>query len=180
MNKKRLIVIFLVIVLIAMVSCFILNRKILVNNNQNLNTTPTAEIKNIEYKNDQYGFDFSLPLSWNGYSIVLNKWNGQILDAKDSTEKASKIEGPEIFIRHPQWTKENPRQDIPIMVFTMSQWDLILKEKLAVSAAPIGPSELGRNSKYIFALPARYNFAFLAGFEEVEDIIKNHPLIGQN
>ena len=57
------------------------------------------------------------------------------------------------------------------MVFTPEQWNLIQKEELAVSAAPIGPSELGQNAKYIFALPARYNYAFPVGFEEVQTII---------
>lgn len=62
------------------------------------------------------------------------------------------------------------------MIFTPEQWNLIEKEKLSVSAAPIGPSELGRNSKYVFALPARYNFAFPTGFEEVQKIIESKPL----
>jgi len=46
----------------------------------------------------------------------------------------------------------------------------------SVSAAPIGPSKLGSNFKYVFALPARYNFAFPIGFEEVEEILNNNPL----
>ena len=53
---------------------------------------------------------------------------------------------------------------------------MIAQEKLAIGASPIGPSEFGRNSKYVFALPARYNFAFPVGFEEVEKIIENKPL----
>jgi len=44
------------------------------------------------------------------------------------------------------------------MVFTLSQWDSLQKYKFHIGAAPIGPSELGRNTKYIFELPARYNF----------------------
>jgi hypothetical protein len=92
------------------------------------------------------------------------------------SQPSQSIKGPEIFIRNPLWTQDNPYQDIPIMVFTYDQWNLIEQEKLAVSAAPIGPSELGRNAKYIFALPARYNFAFPAGFEEVEKIIESKPL----
>jgi len=84
--------------------------------------------------------------------------------------------GPKISIRHPLWTTDSPRQDIPIMIFTFAQWDLIQQEKLAVSAAPIGPSELGRNANYVFALPARYNFAYPLGFEEVEKILESKPL----
>jgi hypothetical protein len=55
--------------------------------------------------------------------------------------------GPFIIIRHPLWTESNPRQDIPIMIFTKAQWKLDEANKLIVSAVPIGPGELGRNSK---------------------------------
>lgn len=40
----------------------------------------------------------------------------------------------------------------------------------------IGPSMLGQNSKYVFALPPRYNYAFPTGFEEVEKILETGPL----
>ncbi len=62
------------------------------------------------------------------------------------------------------------------MVFTLSQWEAVRNETLSVGAAPIQPSELGRNSTYVFALPARYNFAFPEGYKEVEDIIAGNPL----
>jgi hypothetical protein len=35
---------------------------------------------------------------------------------------------------------------------------------------------LGRNNRYVFALPARYNFAFPEGYEEVEKILESKPL----
>lgn len=129
-------------------------------------TLPTS----VQYKNTEYGFTFDLPQSWAGYSVVSEKWEGNYLD------NSTKIEGPKVSMRHPLWTTETPRQDIPIMIFTLDQWDSILKENLSVGAAPIGPSELGRNSKYVFALPARYNFAFPVGFEEVETILQQKPL----
>jgi hypothetical protein len=123
------------------------------------------------YKNDQYGFTFALPDTWQGYTIVNGKWEGQPV----GSEKIA-VSGPEISIRHPQWTKENPRQDIPIMIFTLAQWQDLQQEKFHIGAAPIGPSELGRNDKYVFALPARYNFAFPTGYEEVEKILAANPL----
>lgn len=140
------------------------------------NGYPNATTESIEYQNAQYGFLFSLPQSWAGYSIISQEWNGQILDSEGSSAAATKISGPEILIRNPQWIVENPYQDIPIMIFTPSQWDMILQEKLAVSAAPIGPSELGQNANYIFALPARYNFAYPTGYEDVQQILQGHPL----
>jgi hypothetical protein len=81
-----------------------------------------------------------------------------------------------LSIRHPQWTEQNPRQDIPIKVFKHNQWNLIQQGKLVIGAAPIPPKELGRNTKYVFALPARYNYAFPSGYEEVEKILANNPL----
>lgn len=140
------------------------------------------EAKSIVYKNTQYGFNFPLPESWKNYEIVTGKWEG--LSINDSAGEKVVETGPMISIRHPLWTSANPRQDIPIMVFTLAQWNSLQKEEFHIGAAPIGPSELGRNNKYVFALPARYNFAFPTGFEEVEDILKGKPLqpinIGDN
>ena len=133
-------------------------------------TASSTDSAVIKYQNNEYGFIFLLPLSWQNYSIVAEKWSGQMIDSQ------AKLTGPKILIRHPEWTVKNMRQDIPIMIFTSDQWKLIEQEKLAVSAAPIGPTELGHNDKYVFALPARYNFAFLPGFEEVEQIMQNNPL----
>lgn len=62
------------------------------------------------------------------------------------------------------------------MVFTTTQWEALQQEQFHIGAAPIGPRELGRNQRYVFALPARYNFAFPEGYEEVEQIIESNPL----
>lgn len=123
------------------------------------------------YTNTEFGFNFALPLSWEGYTIVEDKWEGVGI-ANEELKESGKI----LNIRHPEWTEENPRQDIPIMIFTLDQWKLIEKEELSVGAAPIPPKKLGENDEYVFALPARYNFAFPTGFEEVEDILENNPL----
>jgi len=130
------------------------------------------------YKNDVYGFEFTLPGSWAGYSIITENWTGNYIDSSNQ-DQADEV-GPEILIRHPDWLESAPRQDIPIMVFTIDQWRLLQNEKISVSAAPILPEELGRNSNYVFALPARYNYAFLNGFQEVEDIMANEPLHALN
>jgi hypothetical protein len=127
------------------------------------NTPNASQNKpSLVYTNKSYGFRFALPASWKGYSIVVKTWG----DGKD----------PLILIRHPLWTEATPRQDIPVMVIKLEQWDLIQQGKLSVSAAPIGPDELGHNAKYVFALPPRYNFAYLTGYEEVADILTHHPL----
>ncbi len=126
------------------------------------------------YVNTEYGFQFALPESWRGYTIVTDEWKGTAAEGAPSDLPA--LTGPMISIRHPAWTEENPRQDIPILVFTLDQWNALQKDDFHIGAAPIGPRELGRNSEYVFALPARYNYAFPTGYEEVEDILENQPL----
>src|SRR5665647_55456 len=39
-------------------------------------TTLTQEQQQVIYTYTQYGFSFSLPLSWEGYQIIESKWEG--------------------------------------------------------------------------------------------------------
>lgn len=140
---------------------------------------PSSPVKQagrlIEYRNRKYSFCFSLPQGWRGYSIGVDQWEGY----SNGLEGDAVVQrGPLISIRHPGWTRANPRQDIPIMVFTLDQWKSVQREEFHVSAAPIGPSELGRNRKYVFALPPRFDWAFPTGYEEVEQILRSNPLRG--
>jgi hypothetical protein len=132
------------------------------------------KISGVEYENKQYGFDFTLPESWKGYKILTDKWEGYSLKESEGGKIVER--GPLIYIRHPMWSEINKRQDIPVMVFTLTQWTKLQKEEFHIGAAPIGPKELGRNSSYVFALPARYNYAFPAGYEEVEYILNSNSL----
>lgn len=138
-------------------------------------TATPSDTSNVVYQNTQFGFDFTLPDSWKGYSVLSEVWQGNALAGEHQGEIIET--GIKIIIRHPEWTKENPRQDIPIMVFTLDQWSQVEKETISVSAAPVGPSKLGSNSKYVFALPARYNFAYETGYEEVDKILNNNSLV---
>ena len=126
------------------------------------------------YENPRYGFSFTLPDSWQGYKVVSEAWEGLTLGEGEGARSVEN--GPLVLLRHPEWTVEEPRQDIPIMVFTLKQWDLLQEEKFSIGAAPVGPKELARNERYVFALPARYNYAFPVGYEEVEVILSGHPL----
>ncbi len=133
------------------------------------------QLHSITYENTQYGFAFMLPGSWEGFDIVIDEWKGLSMEVTKGDEIVET--GAIINIRHPLWTVQEPRQDIPIMIFTMEQWNSLEEGKYHIGAAPIGPMEIHRNSRYVFALPARYNFAFLPGTEEVERIMDNDPLI---
>ena len=128
----------------------------------------------IEYRNSELGFAFSLPSSWECSSIRNSEWEG--LKSGDLGDEVVE-RGPIISIVHPDSTAQHPRQDIPLMVFTIEQWNRLQNDEWHIGAAPIGPSELGRNSQYVVAFPARYNYAFLKGWEEVEQIIQSQPLV---
>jgi hypothetical protein len=137
----------------------------------------SQKTQSVVYTNKKYGFRFSLPENWRGYSISIAKWEGGDGESYQPGEAMPPpVEGPSIYIGHPLSTESNPRQGIPIMVFTKAQWKLVEEGKLILSAAPVGPSELGRNRKYVFAMPARFNCADVEGQEEVGEILQGHPL----
>jgi hypothetical protein len=143
------------------------------SNNDNEEIDQNDSEENL-YENAEYGFTFTLPESWEGYQIVSDSWEGIGADQQQMEN------GQILLIRHPAWTEEKPRQDIPIMIFTIKQWTSLEKGEFHIGAAPIGPTILGQNNEYVFALPARYNFAFLEGYEEVETILQNNPLQPKN
>lgn len=124
----------------------------------------------VVYHNTKYGFCFLLPADWKGYTIVTQNWSGTVLD----TQK--KEIGPQLLIRNPKWTEADPWQDIPIMIFTPDQWKIVAAENMAVSAAPIGPSLLGQNKSYAFALPPRWiGFTDDKGQDELQPLMSQTP-----
>lgn len=174
MERKKMTIILIAFILVVIVAAYYMetNRKSKQAPEQPA-TDNAAPDQTVKYINSDYGFEFDLPAGWKGYSVVVEKWESYIYSDAGQTLVA---EGPQISIRHPQWTEQAPRQDIPIMIFTISQWNDMQADKFHIGAAPINPSELGRNDKFVFALPARYNFAFLPGYEEVEKILEGNPL----
>lgn len=136
---------------------------------------PYANAGTVIYQNPEYGFSFRLPASWQGYTIVPGKWEGYAVGGPSGQQLVET--GPMLSIRHPLWTEQRPRQDIPIMIFTVDQWNRLQADAFHIGAAPVGPRELGRNARFVFALPARYNFAFPPGYEEVESILQGNPLL---
>ena len=132
---------------------------------------PTASSTAVVYSNTDFGFTFSLPQNWEGYSIVEKTWEGNPLTSTESTQT-----GVTLLIRNPKWTAALPYEDIPVMVFTLAQWDSYIAEDFSVSAAPILASELGRNNLYVFALPPRWNFDYREGYEEAERIVQSNAL----
>jgi hypothetical protein len=124
----------------------------------------------LEYTNTKYGFRFSLPSEWKGYTIVTEQW-----EASDA-QKGAVERGPIVYIRHPDWTKENPREDIPIMIFTLTQWESVEHGDYFVGGTAIVPGELGRNRKYAFAVSRRVEESEAPGAKEVNEILQHRPL----
>jgi hypothetical protein len=131
--------------------------------------SPSSTASSQEYRNNQFGFSIALPDTWKGYTVLNSQWSG---DNIDPAKPSGNIDhGPIITLRHPLWTTSSQREDMPIMIFTQAQWALIQGDKMSVGAAPFPPSLLGQNSKYVLALPARYNYDFKTGWEEVDRLV---------
>lgn len=129
----------------------------------NLGGNPAATAM---YRNEQYGFQAPVPTGWHGATVLYYQWEGSDVAGGNITER-----GPQVTLRSAQWAADHPTEDMPVMVFTPAQWDEVKRGEISVGAAPIPPSELGHNSKYIFALPARYNYDYADGWQEVDRLI---------
>lgn len=133
------------------------------------------------YVNNLFGFVIGLPESWKGYAV--NHIKEDIYDVTGLPADAGNGQGKTtinngvvdsfqlVEIHHPLETAKNPREDMPVMVFTHEQWANIQKGEWSVGAAPIPPTILGQNSQWIMALPARYNYDFKPGWEEVDELV---------
>lgn len=151
MNKK----IFWIIVLFALAIgvLFMTQKTPDTSPQQSLATATTT------YTNTAYGFTLTLPPSWDGYTVTTGTLPF----------------GYTVTLRHPLWTNTNPYMDIPILVYPVAQWKKWEATNFEgyPTAAPIGPTERGRNEKYVFATAPRYNYSFATDWETVEEIIKS-------
>ncbi len=129
-------------------------------------------LSTVKYENDRYGFSFYLPLDWKGYEVIQSEWKGKA--TKGSAEVP--LSGTLIIIRNPHWSVQNRTQDIPIMVFTRKQWTALQSGRLHIGTAPVEPTKLDQNEKFVFALSPQYDSVRLAGYEEVSEILANNPL----
>jgi hypothetical protein len=62
------------------------------------------------------------------------------------------------------------------LIFTHKQWKSVQAGEFVVSAASIGPGELDRNTKYVFAEPPQMINPDLEGAKELENIMTARPL----
>lgn len=118
--------------------------------------------QDIQYINEVYGFKINLPPAWKGFEVYYETWTAKEVSGVMATS------GPKIVVRHPKWTEDHPYQDISILVLSPLTYDGIVNGDYAVGAAPVPPQRLGANSKYVFALPARWiGFTDALGVDEL-------------
>jgi hypothetical protein len=165
MNKKTLLSLVLILLAIGTLLCLLY-----VMRKDTALGTVNPDNSSITYKSTDYGFTFSLPTSWQGYSIIKDTWTGSPLTKKD------KESGPKLLVRNPRWTESIHYEDIPILIFTIPQWNAYLIEDFSISAAPIKATELARNDIYVFALPPRWDYDYSEGYQEAQTIISGNPL----
>ena len=124
----------------------------------------------LRYHDAQYDFTFFLPASWQGYSVLTQQWEAQTYSA--ATDKVVVAEhGPMIVLRHPQWKASDPYQDIPILVFTRSQWEAEHQGKFFPYAGGV-IFEMQHNDKYVFGIYSRFNADdTVKGWKEADDFV---------
>ncbi len=108
----------------------------------------------LRYHNAQYGLTFFLPASWRGYSVLIQRWDAPLRSADYQTE-IGREDGPIIVLRNPRWKAGDRYQDIPIMVFTRSQWAAEEKQYFFPYACGL-IGEMWHNRKYVFGIYTRY------------------------
>jgi hypothetical protein len=120
------------------------------------------------YRNGEYNFTFFLPAGWRGYSVLLQRW-----DALDGSQSKLTDHGPVIVLRHPKWKAIAPYQDIPIRVFTRSQWQGG-EGPPGIDAGGVD-FEIAHNAKYVFAIHSRFNWdESVKGREEAGTIVERN------
>lgn len=189
-NKTVIIVLALTLAIALAFSIYLSNSK---SNPTLPSTSPdTSSTTKLTYNNTEYGFTFTLPLGWQGYSVITDMWKGNSLvqttgtnststksgslNESKSGPKSESENGPKLILRNPKWTASAPYEDLPILIFTTSQWNAYIAEQFSIGAAPIKATELARNTTYVFALPARWDFDYSLGYEEAQDTMNGSPL----
>ncbi|MEY2664368.1 MAG: hypothetical protein RIT04_176 [Candidatus Parcubacteria bacterium] len=160
MKKDIVLLIFILLIVFGFIGYISYSK------NRNLPPVDTS----ILYTNTEYGFTFTLPINWKDHSILKEMWIGNPLS------NTSAQSGTKLLIRNPKWTSSEPYEDLPILIFTISQWNSYEAEGFSVGAAPIRAIELGRNTKYVFALPARWDFDYSTDYQQAQEIIAGKPL----
>ncbi len=125
----------------------------------------------IEFINDKYHFSIYLPKEWEGYQVITEQETGD----KESDELFRNIDNEYIVmtIRHPNWTKEEPYQDISLVIFRMEQWNNNVNDATGDDYDLLPHMVPGGDGRYLITInPAAYDDT-LRRYDEVMKIIGN-------
>ncbi len=136
----------------------------------------------VQYKNSQYGFVFSMPLTWKGYFVSEEKWKGV---NRTGESGGSTVRGPLIVISRPPEGSENQASRIVIFVLTLKEWNEFSNGEFRMGTARHGLVKVGNNKRYIFAVPESYfdktSFDKTSGdFTEIRQIFEDNPFEVRN
>lgn len=168
MDNKKVVTLVFVLILV-LIAVLVAKNDLLEYKNEKIAPVEDVGVE-IFYVNKEYGFKFSLPSDWTGYSVINSEWTGTVIVGTETSR------GPKIIIRNPNWTTSKPYEDLPVLVFTTTQWNNYIAEKFSISAAPILATEIARNNKYVFALPPRWDFDYNFNYEQAQTIFKGNPI----
>jgi hypothetical protein len=141
----------------------------------NLSTHP--DDAPVVFNNPKFELRFLLPSNWRGYSVLMEQWDNKNYEASADKWRISE-HGPIITLRHPNWRLDDPRQDIPILVFTRGQWSALNQGKLWPSKYAGGVfDELSHSRTYVFAISSRYNWDELKGSMEAACVVERNRAI---
>ncbi|MDF2542446.1 MAG: hypothetical protein K0S47_2164 [Herbinix sp.] len=123
----------------------------------------------IEYLNDEYHFAIYLPKEWEGLQVIKEQQTGN----KEWDELFRKIDKEFIIInlRHPQWTKKTPYQDISFVIFRTEQWNKNLNAATNEDYDLLPQSVPGGNYLFVIRLNPTAYIGTLNGYNEVLEII---------
>ena len=54
-------------------------------------------------------------------AVLGSEWRGNVLGSVGTVTLV--LRGPEVKIRRPKWTEKNPREDLPLIIFTIAAWN---------------------------------------------------------
>jgi hypothetical protein len=127
------------------------------------------------YHNSEYGLDFSLPESWRGYSVLVQRWESSA--HKPALDQDVTVgHRPVIVLRNPAWRADDPRQDIPILVFTREQWAADMQDGIYAGGVTY---EISHNGRFVFGIHSRFNWdESVKGTEEAGEIVDRNEAAG--
>ena len=141
-------------------------------------TTPTAPADSFIYTNDEFGFDLTFPLAWQGLTVKTDEFGSGAVHAMASVGgTATPADGARVSIFSPEFAGNPDIQPVVIVIFHRADWDTF--DDVVINGQPAGKNvqaaaggsnymtALDMNSTYVFTEGTReYGFAYMTGVDQ--------------